>query len=248
MKKHKHEHRSHYAKRHHRKKISIGGVSFVVILVVGVGAFLWSYVTSEQYDIDMMRRSLVQVDISSIANTDYHLDTTRPEPSARTFPRYPGMVSGGIVSGVLQYEIPYHYTKQTGRWSVFTTCNNDAVSTVLPLESLPSRSLYLLVDGCNFHSTEQDIFATLKVTYKDGSWEKKDIRYHYDAWDFISNVRGNPINPEKVAWDGGEGQKLVTIQLDLNPEKVPVSLTIEQKHTPDKGGFILFAVTQLKDY
>jgi len=195
----------------------------------------------------VVNASLASINLAPFANTDYQLDSWKLNPSLKSEARYPDLTGGGIVWQGLKFKIPASYIRRKPiQWTVYTSCNNPERSLEVPLKTIPSRNLYLVVDGCQITAANIAPVVEAQVLYEDGSSDRHVLNSNEHLWAFEEEAFGLYIPSDFLVWKQKEGQSLNVVTIPLEVNKAPQSIIFSALNGPKEGGITLFAIHQEK--
>ncbi|UCE17515.1 MAG: hypothetical protein JSV84_11550 [Gemmatimonadota bacterium] len=178
------------------------------------------------------------LDFKELSNSDYRQDPFKPEIVQNHF--------ADLEGGMMKWQgVPFSILSESDfpwRGTTITTAYMSDYRIKIPLKRVPTRSLWLAVDGAAVVGLIMHC-ADIVLHYTDGTSVKKEVVSGIDVWDYWEDPPKS-----KLIWKGDGRQSLTVLEIETDARKMPAYLEIRSVRGVGNNfqnpGIAVFAITQ----
>ncbi|MFC1854217.1 DUF2723 domain-containing protein, partial [candidate division CSSED10-310 bacterium] len=126
----------------------------------------------------------IMLDMGPYNNADYRHDPFNPNPEIGSDHFFPHLIPGVLRWHQIPFAILLPYQESLIP-SVLTTCFQQSFNMMIPLNELPTRSLWFLLDG-GIQKHERVLCASIEVELQNGGVVRKNIYSFDDVWEYFN--------------------------------------------------------------
>lgn len=213
----------------------------VAVVLVAEGVFIGATLRSHPAPVSALPDGrFLRLDYRWYENGHYQLDPFRPDSPGRR--HFLGLAGRRLRLGAIDFQIEDPLARPLHNGSALTTCHLDNWRAELPLPPVPTRALWLAIDGGVLLERHDKPAGRLTLRYATGAADSLVLIAGRDVWDYWETPPR-----DRLLWQGDGPADLTWFRVAVDTTRIPAGLGLAppDRARQDPGsGITLFAVTQ----